>query len=560
MCRTVPLSTIALVCLAAFALAGCSAKHYKKSADKEVYEILKNRRKTELGDSSGFTIERTAADVLAGLPRRFQPLMPDEAYNVVADVTLPTDPQAIISLTDAIRIALTNSRDYQSRKEDLYLQALSLTLDRHRFSPTFTALLSGRWTRQDKDEYWSGDADFGFSQTLATGGTAALNGGVNALKYMVGPDGHSVTSSMAFSFVQPLWRGAGERIARENLRQAERDVIYSIRSFARYHRTFAVSIARQYYALLQQRDRVRNEWSNYQRLVEQAARAADMAEAGRLEEFQVDQARQDELSAKDGWIAAVQTYRGQLDEFKITLGLPTDAEVDVDEADLRRLAGAGIIHPAINAEAAVSQALQLRLDLMTSYDQLDDAERKVNVAKNGLGPDVDLVVSASATSDENQPTRYRFEDARYSAGLDVDLPLDRKSERNAYRSALIQLDRQERATAEFADNVKLQVREAWRSLQEAKESYDIQRISLELAQRRVESNTLLLQAGRASTRDLLEAQRALLDAQNALTRTLVNHTLAKLELWRDIGTLLITSDYDLEVENVEDFRNDPEAG
>ena len=167
--RPLPVSTIAIVCLAVLSLAGCSAKHYKKSADKEVYDILKSRRKSELSDTSAFTIDRDATVALAGLPRRFQPLMPDEAYRIVEDVKLPTEPPVIVSFTDAIEVAIRNSREYQSRKEDLYLAALSLTLDRHRFSPTFTALLSGRWTRQNKDEYWSGDADFGFSQTLATG-------------------------------------------------------------------------------------------------------------------------------------------------------------------------------------------------------------------------------------------------------------------------------------------------------------------------------------------------------------------------------------------------------
>ena len=557
---TTPALAAVVALFAVLPLAGCKAKHYAKSADKEVYRILESRRKTELGEASAFTIDRADTDVLAGLPRRFQPLMPDAAYRIVEDVTLPTEPPVIISFADAVEIAIRNSRDYQSRKEDVYLDALSLTLDRHRFSPTFTALLSGRWTRANKDEYWSGDADFGFSQTLATGGRAALSGGLNSLKYMVGPDGHTVTSSLAFSFVQPLWRGAGERIARENLRQAERDLIYTIRSFARYHKTFAVSIATRYYSVLRQRDTVRNEWNNYQRVVASTARAADMAEAGQKPEFEVDQARQDELSAKDRWISSVQQYREELDQFKILLGLPTDAEVDVDEADLGRLADAGIIHPAIAVEAAVSQALNLRLDFMTAQDQLADAERKVAVAKNGLGADVDLVVSASASSDDNKPTRYRFEEATYSAGLDVDLPLDRKAERNTYRRALIQLDRQHRATAEFEDNVKLQVRQAWRSLQEARESYDIQRRSLDLARRRVESTELLQQAGRASTRDLIDAQRALLDAENALTRTLLDHTLAKLQLWRDIGTLTVTSDYDLEVETVEDSPNNPETG
>jgi len=144
------------------------------------------------------------------------------------------------------------------------------------------------------------------------------------------------------------------------------------------------------------------------------------------------------------------------------------------------------------------------------------------------------------TSDSNNnPLDFRFNDTRYSAGLDVEIPFDRKQERNTYRRTLINLARSKRDASLAIDNVKLEVRDAWRKLEEARASYEIQMVSLELAEKRVRSTTLLLDAGRASTRDLLEAQDSLLDAQNSLTGTIVDHTIARLEFWRDIGVLEI---------------------
>ena len=49
--------------------------------------------------------------------------------------------------------------------------------------------------------------------------------------------------------------------------------------------------------------------------------------------------------------------------------------------------------------------------------------------------------------------------------------------------------------------VELQVRQAYRKLDEEAERYRIQKKSLELAQRRVKSTELLLDAGRAAARD-----------------------------------------------------------
>ncbi|MHC4788103.1 MAG: TolC family protein, partial [Planctomycetota bacterium] len=66
-----------------------------------------------------------------------------------------------------------------------------------------------------------------------------------------------------------------------------------------------------------------------------------------------------------------------------------------------------------------------------------------------------------------------------------------------------------------------------------------QRASVALAERRVESTLLLLEAGRAAARDVLESQEALLRAQNALAGALVDYKLASLELARDMGILTV---------------------
>ena len=58
-----------------------------------------------------------------------------------------------------------------------------------------------------------------------------------------------------------------------------------------------------------------------------------------------------------------------------------------------------------------------------------------------------------------------------------------------------------------------------------------------LAQRRVASTNLFLEAGRAEIRDLLEAQEALVTAQNALTAALVSYRVNELALQRDLGVL-----------------------
>jgi len=164
--------------------------------------------------------------------------------------------------------------------------------------------------------------------------------------------------------------------------------------------------------------------------------------------------------------------------------------------------------------------------------------------------ELNLIGSASVSSTpKTDINRLQFHQGTYGLGLEADLPLDRKAERNAYREALITLEQWQREYENDVDEVELDVRQTYRQLLEAVERYETQRNSLELAETRVESTTLLLQAGRVTTRDLLESQDAFLDAQNNVTAALVDHAIAKLSFFRDIGVLQVRPDGMWEKEN-----------
>jgi outer membrane protein TolC len=126
--------------------------------------------------------------------------------------------------------------------------------------------------------------------------------------------------------------------------------------------------------------------------------------------------------------------------------------------------------------------------------------------------------------------------------LGIDLPFERTSERNSYRNALIGYEQTVRALQDAEDAVKFDVRNVLRDLVEFRETIKIQAEAVRVAQRRVDSTNLFLQAGRAEIRDLLEAQNALNSAQNALTNAVVSYRIGELELQRDLGVLDVGND------------------
>jgi len=490
---------------------GCTAAHHKEDADKEVYGIISAKSEKISGMPSDFTIERAT-----------EPLPFDKAAHA----------PIVLSLEGVLKIAVEHSRQYQARRESLYSQGLTLTLARHEFDPIFSGSASGEIERENQRESVSGALSFGISRMLATGADLSVALTTNLFRFISGDPAKTAASVLSATIVQPLLRGGGKAVTLENLTQSERDMVYAIRDFVRFRKTLSVNVAKDYYNLLQQKDAVDNARNNYQNLEEELDRARLLAMAGRMPEFQVDQTEQDELRARDLWIREQESYENLLDSFKIKLGMPTDVPIETDPAEMRKLSQTGIVPPPVSAEEATAVALDNRLDLKSTGERVEDAGRKVKVAANALKPSLDISASMDiGTEDETKPFDFDFDDGSYSAGLALELPLDRKVERNAYRQALIDMAASERTLAERIDEIKAEVRIASRNLEQAAQSYNIQKNSLSLAESRVESTTLLQQAGRASTRDILESREALLVAQNAVSRALVDHFNARLDLF-----------------------------
>jgi len=523
--KVILLSGIAIYVAIALGFAGgCTTPdQYKKQADEEVHKIIEDKWNERFGHNTNYEMSDVEQDP-----------------NVLISPEVKSE---IISLSQAVTIATANNREYQGQKEDLYTTALDLTWARHAFVAQWFGTIDASYTRDASDEGLDSDSKFGFSQMLADGAVISANIAMDWARFLTGDRRMTLLSVLNATISQPLLRGAGRKIAQESLTQAERKALYQIRTFSRFRKTFVVSVVSDYYRVLQKRDTVTNAFNDYQRRLQSKDRLAMEAQAGRRKKFEVDQAHTDVLKARDQYVRAQREYEQALDEFKIKLALPTDAVVELDQNELKALVNVEITKPDYTVEMAIETALEQRLDLVTTRDRVDDSKRKIEVAINNFEAKLDIVGSANVGSaGKTDFGKIQFHNGTYTLGLDVDLPFDRKKERNDYRKALIALNRQQRQYEAQLDNVKLNIRQAYRELDEASQRYEIQQNSLELAKKRVESTMMLLEAGRTTTRDLLESQDALLDAQVSLTTAIVNHAVAKLNFFRDVGVLQVKPD------------------
>ena len=517
---------VRVLLLAAAAASGAcrSADDFRDEADAEVYSILDARR-NELGFAEEFDIAMPENDLRARLVAGVEPL---------------EDGQLVVDLVESLQIAAENSREYQTEKEALYRAALALTLERYDYRLQRFGSLGGAVDFEGENpEEARFDGNLNLRKLLGSGALIIANIGFDLFRNLTFSDDWDLTSRIDLSITQPLLRGFGSTIVKEPLTQAERDVVYAVRSYERFRRTFAFDVAEFFYRTLEQLNTLANEEANYASLTDFRLRNEALAEAGRTSEIQVDQARQDELSARDRVVAARRDLQNRLDAFKLFLGLPVDIALAVDPAEQERLDAFLASGVDVDEETAVRVALRDRLDFQTVQDRVIDAERRVVVAADALRMGLDLVVDGQAVSDPDQPWKYSSSDIDWSVGFLVDLPIDRIPERNTYRARLIDLELARRNEEQEGDRIRAELRAELRELDTAERSYTIQDASVQLAGRRVESTRLNLDAGRASTRDLLESQNALVEAQNASTRALIDFALAGLAFYRDVELLRI---------------------
>lgn len=465
--------------------------------------------------------------------REFGDIPPEKAALDVYEVFEATGEPVKVTLRAALLLAARHSRDYQYDRETLYRSALSLLEASHDWDTNISNSLSSVLGRdlEEPETSLTGDGSLTLSRRFLSGATLTTKLAFDSIRYIAGDHSVSLTSLASATLTQPLLAGAGREVARESLTQAERNLIYAFRTFVRQRKALLISVAEAYYDVLSAQDSLEVARQNLVNLTQARERSEAMAKAGRVPQFQVDQARQQELSANASLISREKSFQTARDSLKQVLGLPLDVIVEVNRDELAKLANSKLPEPAMSLDEALIYALEHRLDYATARDELEDSERATRIAADDLRARLDLTLSANASSPTDDHLRAIVWDKGYaSAGLDAELPLDKTDEYIDYKRALIAEDRQRREVAESRDDIVADLRSVWRSLLAARQDIDIQRLSVELAEKRVDSTKTQFEGGRVDIRELLESQDDLIDARNSYTDAVVSYRMSWLRL------------------------------
>lgn len=552
-------------------LVGCTGKVLRKKTDRQVFGIVRSHlNQVPNAGEHLLTVTPPLPVALEQLDKNAQ------TQDFLGDRKQIEQGARVMSLAHSLDLAVHHNRSYLGEKEGVYLTALSLALTRYSYSPIAAAAGSGSETRTQVEttvkpavtqQLVQPDGtvttaiiapavnDFitqatqqtrgnvGFAMLGRAGTQIALDLATDFTRFLTGDLKRISDSKLALTVSQPLLRGAGRLGAREPLTQAERDSLYSIRTFTQYRKSFAVDIAAAYYQTLQSREAARNAYVAYVNFAGDKGvleTAVALAEADKRTKSSLGQLRQAELTYKRRWISAIQNYESQLDTLKIELGIPVTEKLILDQNDFQRLE---IIHPTETVEAAIEVALKSRLDLQNTRDALADATRKVKVAEQNLLPGINVGFNYGIVSDPGS-TKTNIDGRRRTVTpfLDVDPNLDRRAERMDVRAAEIAEQRARRALELAEENVRKEVRASWRGLELAKKQYEIAQQDIRQSEERLALERELTAVDQGTPRDLIEAQAAMINARDFNNAALIAHTVARLGFYRDMGILFIRND------------------
>ena len=210
----------------------------------------------------------------------------------------------------------------------------------------------------------------------------------------------------------------------------------------------------------------------------------------------------------------------------------------------------------LSPETAFDIALANRLDFMNGRAALVDRWRLIAVSADALQSVLNITASGDMRSDHNNPFSLRRSTSRARLGLEFDAPFTRIIERNDYREALINYQRDRRAFIQSEDALHVDLRVLLRQIQQLEENLEIQRRSVAIAIRRVDLTQSELEApsrpaqpgqrppqlGPTAAINLISAQAALRDTQNSFLRAWLSYYAAKMRLARELGVMSLDSE------------------
>jgi len=342
------------------------------------------------------------------------------------------------------------------------------------------------------------------------------------------------TSDFRLVLTQPLLRGFGPNAAFDDLRNTRRSREGQERTYELRRQQLIVDVTRSYYQVLRDRQLLAVARQSLSRSRNLGKASTARLEVGLVSKLDVYRAELQAAQAEDSQVRAETSLESELERFRTFLGLEPSDPLQPEDIVLPE----EVTEELEPLEVLTQRALENRLDLVETSDQVGDARRASSLAKQNLLPQFDLNVGVSQLGrGASFGSAWTAADRQVNVYFSTSYPLERSADAANRATSLLAVASSERSLHQKRLDVEAEVRNKVRDLQRIRKSIDLQRKGVEIAEQQRRLATLRYQRGLASNFDVVDAEGSLVVARTALVGLLSDYQVARIELMQVTGTL-----------------------
>lgn len=307
----------------------------------------------------------------------------------------------------------------------------------------------------------------------------------------------------------------------------------------------SLDVTKAFYGALLAKEFVKVSEESRRQVENHLKTANDLKNAGAATTYDVLRASVQLANSRSQLIRAQNSLRLAMEGFKIILGLALNAEVNLElEGEFEYKPINSELNSELNSEfdRLLKAALENRPDLKQLKLQEKASEKVVSVANAGNKPNLALLSTYEANKSGKWirgEMDWRKTIQSWNVVLALDLPIfDGFLTKAKVKQAKSGLNQIQLIKTQMEDNIRLEVKSAYLTLQEAKALIDVQQETVQQAQEGLRIANLQYGNGSLTSVQLIDAQLALTQAQVNRLQALHDYVIAIARLKKATGSAL----------------------
>ncbi len=493
---------------------------------------------------------------------------------------LPANAEEILSLSleEAKVIALENNRDIKIQRENIEFSEGDVTKEKGAFDPNFilttsysdiqsptlnTFVESGEVTKKDFtiENSISGKLSTGTFYDLYN--LSLTRQETNSPVESLSP---SLSTSLSFSIGQELLQNFGKEINETPLFIAKKNVDISVKQLELTISDVLFNLERDYWVLVASIQNLELEKKGLELAKDLEERNKIEVEVGTLPPVAVTQAKSEVAFRSVSLINAENLLERSEDRLKNALVLPY--HIDILPTETPKTFESEIY----NETQVLETAFQNRIELKEAHDEIAKGRALTKFYSNqklprlsleallqfqGLGGDQNPDQEFFGGVPEPIPPKLDGQSQAFKTLLDGDFPgwsvvgvfsypIFNRTAKGEYVKANADLNRRIINYQKIKEQIELEIRNALREVRNSQKKIEAAKIAVELAKQVVINDEERLRVGITTTREVLESQRDLIDAQTTEIEAVTEYNISLARLQLTQGTVLINNNIIIE--------------